>query len=193
MKDIGDVVINLYQMFSVPCIVIECSNWGKQKKQLNNLYKSTQFHSKDGLSTDYFAQKTFNKFSYLKDVEEIFSDELKEFKESVVSPTSSFDMKVIAAWFEAAKFGSYHTHHTHGAMGYSAVCYIDYDKNEHDATHFIAPFFNFLTGDDIHFSVPHTKEGMIVFFPSCVAHYTEPNFSKKVRRVLSFNLRFFDC
>lgn len=183
-------MVTTYQMFSIPCIIIECTKWNEQKKKLNSLYKSSKFDSESGLSTDYYLQKNDREFSYLENIKEIFDSELKKF-ESLIFPSAkhSNNFNITGAWFEAAKFGAYHTYHTHGAIGYSAVCYIDYDKNEHDSTHFVAPYFNFLTGEDILFSVSHIKEGMILFFPSCVAHFTQPNLSKKVRRVLSFNMR----
>ena len=91
------------------------------------------------------------------------------------------------SWFETSSQGDYHGIHTHGLVGYSAVCFIDYDSDEHTATQFVSSFNNLLTGEALQHS-PEVNEGSLIFFPACILHYTEPNKSVKERKILSFNI-----
>lgn len=91
------------------------------------------------------------------------------------------------AWFELATQHGYHAPHRHGVLGYSSVCYIDFDENLHTSTKFIAPFTNWITGTDLLYQ-PQVIEGTVIFFPSAILHYTEANYSEKPRKIVSFNL-----
>jgi Putative 2OG-Fe(II) oxygenase len=166
-------------MFHIPIYQINCVNWALKKPKLLELCRnlSTSYC----VSTDYFT----NKSSYDKEIEIIFADEIYSFTNQLQLKTA----RVQRAWFEMTEQHGYHGPHRHGQLGYSAVCYIDFDKNVHTATKFIAPFTNWLTGTDLVYS-PDVVEGTIVFFPSAILHYTEANHSQQTRRIVSFNL---DC
>ena len=51
---------------------------------------------------------------------------------------------------------------------------------------FLAPF-NDPMGDTIQFA-PKVDEGEIIFFPSLITHYVQPNKSNDIRIILSFNI-----
>ena len=57
-----------------------------------------------------------------------------------------------------------HAVHVHGATGFSSVCFIEYDKEDHKSTVFVSPFGNCVTGTLERYS-PEVEEGDIIFFP----------------------------
>ena len=52
----------------------------------------------------------------------------------------------------------------------------------------MSPFPNFLTGLQLTYT-PEVDEGSIIFFPSYISHFTEPNLSDENRLIVSFNLQ----
>ena len=90
-------------------------------------------------------------------------------------------------WFEVAKKGDFHGPHTHGPIGMSAVCYVEFNKYEHTPTIFAPPFtdiFNSLTPT----YAPDADEGTLVVFPASLLHWTERNASEQRRVAVSFNV-----
>ena len=111
----------------------------------------------------------------------IFFEEIKLFEKDI-----QMNFSIDNFWFQKYKNSMNHDVHTHGAVGYSSVCFIEYDTNEHGSTTFISPFQN---SNGIHEKYqPEIKEGDIVFFPSNLLHYAPLNCSNKERIIASFNL-----
>jgi len=169
-------------MFFVPLIHLKVKNWNEKKLRLLDLYSNTIDNIKftaNEIYTDFYK----NNFTSLKDVECIFDEEIKEF-------CSLIDVKsvVLNSWFELARKNSHHTIHNHGALGYSSVCFIKFNSEHHTPTKFISPFLNFLTGETIYYYPNNIEEGSIIFFPSSINHYTDPNISDEERLIISFNL-----
>lgn len=173
---------NITPIFSIPLFQIKVSNWDKKKTLLLGMLNNTKL-DRQGVTmlSDFFTQDT----SHIKHLSIIFKDEL-----SIFSREFGRNLCVINnAWFETSLTHDFHPVHNHGQLGYSAVCYINYDKNEHTPTNFISPF-NHFDGGDMMYHVPIVSEGDLIIFPSSLAHYTKPNNSKKERTIVSFNLRF---
>jgi hypothetical protein len=173
-------------MFKVPLFHLQVRNWETKKEILLEMAKNSNFtmDGDDTVKSDFHEQLNNNTvgkhndkvLSILKEEIEIFCD--------------YFDFnycKISNSWFEIANQGNHHGIHTHGTIGYSSVCYIDYNKDVHSPTKFVAPFHNFIIGDLLHY-MPKVEEGSIIFFPSTIMHYTEQNNSKIERTILSFNL-----
>ena len=175
--------IDCIRMFQVPLFLIQCEKWRSKKTKLLTLFSNlslNDFHSKN-LKTDFHNGICA---SQDQDLEKIFSKELDLLKKELCVP----NLKISRSWFEKTEQGGSHGIHNHGATGYSAVCFVEYDSKEHTGTRFVSPFNNFLTGNALTF---HTivEEGTLIFFPSVILHYTETNFSKKPRLIVSFNLQ----
>jgi hypothetical protein len=164
-------------MFFVPLLHLEVRNWHVKKQQLKNIYNSIEFGKLNEVYTDYDVETKYD------EVEIILKEELDLFK-------SNFELteyKVLNTWFEKSGRGNYHEIHNHARSHYSSVCFIDYNANEHTATNFIGPFNNLINGETLSYS-PKVTEGSIIFFPSIIHHYTNPNQSEKERLILSFNM-----
>jgi hypothetical protein len=175
----------LHNIFCVPLYHSKIENWSKVKLKIISLYDSIkddlEISKTDPVLTNYYNDN--NKI--VSEVVDILGDEIKKFMFEI----GINDCNIKTAWFEKSTEGNYHIPHNHGSLGYSSVCYISYDKLEHTPTQFISPFNNFITGDILKYSSKEIDEGSLIFFPSSMIHYTNPNKSKKDRLVLSFNLK----
>lgn len=167
-------------MFEIPIYCINVQDWHLKKNRLKTLIKKSNISIKDGetVQSDYKDNGPFNQEIY-----EIIREEIEEF----CNFSKLYCKKLTRSWFQISSQGQYHPIHNHGAIGYSAICFIDYDNNHHTPTQFIAPYVDPISGNVIRYS-PKVEEGSIIFFPSVMPHFTEPNFSNVERTILSFNL-----
>ena len=168
-------------LFEVPIIHLMVENWQEKKQKLVNIIKlvNSKINLSNNIYTDYFT----NQNSYDKNIAEIFSSEIDS-----INSLLNQNLCIDNCWFQVAKKHNYHGPHTHGAIGYSVVCYIQYNKNLHPGITLVAPFSDFITGYPIECK-PNISEGSLLCFPSNVLHYTEPNLSDIDRIILSFNLK----
>mgnify|MGYP001158755249 FL=1 len=182
-------------MFSVPFYQYQIKNWQDKKQKLLEICSTIDFknqdignkklnsYNADNLYTDY---RSGNHNLYRDDVVSILKDELHNFKKD-----AKLDyMRVGEAWFQQYYKTQFHQPHNHGNCGYSSVTYIKFNKDKHVPTIFIAPFTD-PRGDIINF-VPEVDEGHIIFFPSMITHYVQPNKSNDIRIILSFNVNITD-
>jgi len=168
-------------MFAVPIFHLYAEDWDRKKKLLQDLSSHQEFKKEEGeyVPSDFRTKKV----EWTK-IELVIRDELEKFKKEVRLP----NMNVDAYWFEKGGKGDQHLIHNHGATGFSAVMYIDYDPEEHTPTQFVSPFNNIIGWVDV-YSPRDIRSGSVIFFPSYVHHYTLPAESEKERLVLSWNMK----
>jgi hypothetical protein len=169
-------------MFYIPIFHFKVERWEDKKKKLLELWNSvaSSCREEDNLFFNYESNSSIVD-NY---IHEIFYEEIKSFVISIGYDHYQF----LNAWFENAKRGGNHEIHNHGPIGYSSVCFINYNKDVHTPTQFISPFNDFINGRVITYSPENISEGSILFFPSNTSHYTNPNLSNFERLVVSFNL-----
>ena len=179
----------LIPLFSVPLFHFKVENWDEKKKELLKLYderkKSKHFrrgnnaHSLD-VETDYHSNYD-NDFDYSDKITDIFEDELISFADA-----TDLEVSICSTWFERATKNKNHTCHNHGPIGYSAVCFIQFDPKHHTPTVFMNP----ITASEHSCSLmpPGIREGSLIMFPSYLLHYTNSNESDMDRIILSFNM-----
>ena len=182
-----------YDAFSIKFARIEIKNWEYKKKQIlerigeltneGDPIASKEKEYKEYLETNFFMHLDDKD---RMDVSNILKEELYDFSEE-----SGCDVQVDGSWIERTHSGMNHNVHNHGALGYSAACYVCYDPKVHTPTRFLAPFSHSIDGELIHHDPENVKEGTLILFPSYLPHYTRPNLSTKERIVLSFNLECF--
>ncbi len=179
-----------YDAFSIKFARIEIKNWEHKKKQILERMGELTCEGdpiipkeEEYLETNFFTD-VHDKDRM--DVRNILQEELYDF-----SKRSGCDIQVHGSWIERAHSGMNHNVHNHGALGYSAACYVCYDPKVHTPTQFLAPFSHAVDGELIHHEPENAKEGTLILFPSYLPHYTRPNLSNKERIVLSFNLKCF--
>lgn len=169
-------------MFSVPIFNIVVEGWEEKKEALMNIFERNKNYLKlsdnNTVVTDYYSRN-----NYTDEVSEILKNEISEFL-----MMTGHHLKLMNCWFEESTKNMYHVIHNHGPVGFSAVCFVEYDQEVHTPTQFIAPFNDFMKGNTLQYSPSCVMEGNLLIFPSVIHHFTLPNTSDKRRIALSFNL-----
>lgn len=171
--------------FYIPLYHIKIDKWDDKKKIILDLFKD-DIEMLDDIDQS-FNHNFKNKFKNNQKIELLFKNELDDFKNFF----NFKNKKINSCWIENSKKNMHHEIHNHSNLGYSAVCYIDYDKNLHTPIVFVSPFANFFDGSLLKYSPNNVSEGSLIFFPSSLMHYTNSNYSDQIRRVLSFNINIW--
>ena len=166
-------------MLNIPFNHYKVNNWREKKEQLLDFVSTLSFKFNDQIADLYTTYGDQTSSIPLK----ILEDDIVKFT-TEVKYSGEMDADI---WFQKYYENQFHSPHNHGAIGYSAVLYINFDKRIHEGTRFLAPF-NDPDGNHIEF-VPDVDEGSLIFFPSYLYHYTLPNKSDTIRIVMSVNLR----
>ena len=165
--------------FYVPFYTIKINNWLDKKIKLLNL---VDWSDKSCLTNEHFTD--YHKYKkgnapYFSAFFDIIKDDLKGFN----------NLEVRTLWAQRYNEQQHMNVHTHGVLGFSAVLYAEFDKKEHKATTFYAPFPNFIDGTCMNYT-PQVEEGDLLMFPSALMHAATPNISTKQRTIFSFNANF---
>ena len=185
------MLLNNSPMFSVPLIHIKANNWKSKKIKLLSLIDEGLLHPADGgmdlVTNDYRPQYDNPDLMGMHNinVQNILEEEIREF----MNASDFTSVEILMSWFETCNKTEWHGIHNHGPVGYSAVCFIQYNPEVHKPTQFVSPFSNFVTGSIIEHSPSDVDEGSLIFFPASIHHYTLPNVSDEVRIIMSFNLK----
>ena len=176
-------MIEQFNAFNISFFQTKVENWSEHKDRILSLLDLEQC---DDHYTDYHKNNAklieSNEFaSYGEEVVDVLRPALEQFNE--VYP-NNINIKLM--W--AQKYGSGHLHqiHNHGALGYSAIFYAQFDGT-HKATSFYAPYMDFIEGNVLEY-VPEVSEGDIIFFPSVLMHQCHPVQSDTERIIISFNI-----
>jgi len=171
-------------MFSVPLFHFKVENWKEKKKQLLNTWNSIKGEclTQNNLLISYGSENCSEKLDDV--IHNILDQEIKSF----LSYLDYDNYEFLNGWFQSASKCGFHGVHNHGQLGYSSVCFINYNEEEHSPTTFISPFPDFIMGDTMLYQPNHITEGSIIFFPSSIQHFTQPNSSSLERLIVSFNL-----
>ena len=160
--------------FSVSIFKYKVQNWDVKKKQLLDL-----FH-------EFPHRVVGNVITSPKNIHtDLLNDEIKLFEKEV--GINLYTNSTTGVWFQKYEQNMDHSVHDHGKGGFSAVCFVEYDKNYHSPTTFISPFLD-QDGKRIKYH-PDVEEGDIIFFPSNLSHYAPTNPTNKTRIVMSLNLK----
>ena len=166
-------------MLNIPFYHYKVNNWREKKEQLLDFVSTLSFKFKDQIADLYTTYGDQTSSIPLK----ILEDDIVKFT-TEVKYSGEMDADI---WFQKYYENQFHSPHNHGAIGYSSVLYINFDKRIHDGTRFLAPF-NDPDGKHIEFA-PDVDEGSLIFFPSYLNHYTLPNKSDTIRVIMSMNLK----
>jgi hypothetical protein len=185
-------------MFSIPIFQYKIERWVDVKDNLltqfnNSLSEKIKNDRTMGghLYTDFFKcvnedvipEYIINSLRYIDPYIVKFLDEASEYYNK-----PNDQIGVSSAWFQKQETNMLHGVHNHGAIGFSAVCYVEFDKDKHLPTTFISPYNDFVWGNTQYYQ-PDVDEGDIIFFPSCIQHYSPANNSDSDRIIFSFNLK----
>ena len=140
-------------MLNIPFYHYKVNNWREKKEQLLDFVSTLSFKFKDQIADLYTTYGDQTSSIPLK----ILEDDIVKFT-TEVKYSGEMDADI---WFQKYYENQFHSPHNHGAIGYSAVLYINFDKRIHEGTRFLAPF-NDPDGNHIEF-VPDVDEGSVIF------------------------------
>ena len=179
-------MIEELNLFPVPVIKIKTKNWEQKKDKLLSLVDwDNPLFAYDDMISDYYANLQSGT-PYLADFCNIIGDELDLLLDRAGSLDST--LYIGSLWAQKYKKSNYMVAHTHGAIGYSAVLYTEFDKKSHPGIRFLHSIHD-EHGDSQEYT-PEIDEGDLISFPSYLFHDVKHNTSDKNRTIFSFNYKF---
>jgi hypothetical protein len=163
------------------------TDWDKKKQLFLDAIGDHYVRNENGLCE--FESDRGVERNYLNTIIELLRPELDQFGDEL----GVAEFEILDVWSVRYQKGDWHTPHTHGTSNWSCALYLDIDEEsglpiENLGTHFITDSVNVNTNTSIITSPPIT-EGVILFFPSNILHFTLPNKSDKPRKIISMDIR----
>lgn len=161
----------------------QTNNWAEKKSKFSHVIRDsvyTRLNLPGGLGE--FESDRGSPRNYADQFLEIFNEEMQQFGRDI----HVNEFKVEDIWSVQYKKYDYHPVHTHGRTNFSGVLYFDYIE-EHGPTHFVVNNMNNLSNMTDIIS-PRIQEGDVFIFPSNLLHFTSPNKSDVIRKVIAFDI-----
>jgi len=177
--------MTVHSMFSVPIIHYPIEDWSNNKKRIMDALPQINdgmYQDNGQMFTDFFNEQ------HQKDLPpygDVVLDIIKPYLEDF---TTGSRVEITDMWFQTSHRGMGHGCHNHGALGWSSVIYVDYDKNYHEPTNFYAPFNNPWNGS-LQMFQPDVQEGDMIIFPAMITHEAVDNRTDVPRTIISYNMR----
>jgi len=166
-------------LFKIPYWTIPTLNFKEKKKKLTNMLKAYP-DKKHGIQT-FSTNRQTNRSGLSDKFAEICGEEL-----NMLSDKIKKDIKIDDIWSVSYKTGEYHSPHNHGSTGLTGILYLQMD-NKTPKTSYIQPWNDYITDNTIYYPLPVT-EGTIVVVPQFIHHFSPPNTSKKMKRIISWDM-----
>jgi len=166
-------------LFTIPMWSIPCLNFSKKKKQLEQLVKSFP-ERKHGIQT-FSTNRQSPRIQFKEDLIVILEEEL-----TMLSDKLQRDIRIDDAWSVSYKKGDYHSVHNHGSTGLSGILYLDQPKDA-PMTNYMQPWNDYVSDRTVYYPIP-VQEGTIVVVPQFIQHFSPPNESKKIKRIISWDI-----
>src|SRR6056300_803885 len=155
-------------------------NFKNKKIQLQKLVKSFP-EKRHGIQT-FATNRQSDRSGFAEAFYNICGEEL-----NMLSERLKKDIQIEDIWSVSYKKGEYHTPHDHGSVGLSGILYLNMDKTS-PVTQYIQPWNDWYSDRTIYYPLP-VVEGTIVVVPKFVRHFTEPSKSKKIKRIISWDMK----
>jgi len=167
-------------LFSIPVWTLSVNNFNEKKKKLKLFLKD--FPEKK----QQFQTFETNRQIERKDLSINFSNIIQDELETLIQEIKR-DIQIEDVWSVSYKKEDYHITHNHGSTGLTGILYLEMPKDA-PVTSYIQPWNNWINDTTVHCQFP-VNEGMIVVLPKFVKHFTTPNKSKKIKRVISWDMK----
>tara|TARA_R100001015_G_C4604112_1_gene159098 strand:+ start:480 stop:1004 length:525 start_codon:yes stop_codon:yes gene_type:complete len=166
-------------LFNIPYWTIPTLNFKEKKKKLQSLCRRHP-EKQVGIQT-FSTNRQTPRIQFKEDLITILEEEL-----NMLSETLKKDIRIDDAWSVSYKKGEYHSPHNHGSLGLSGILYLDQPKDA-PMTHYMQPWNDYMTDRTVYLPLP-IIEGTIVVVPQFIQHFSSPNTSKKIKRIISWDL-----
>ena len=166
-------------MFTIPYWSIPTLNFKEKKKKLQSLCKRHP-EDKHGIQT-FSTNRQAARIQFKEDLVTILEEEF-----NMLSETLKKDIRIEDAWSVSYKKGEYHSVHNHSSTGLSGILYLEQPKDA-PVTQYIQPWNDYISDRTVYLPIP-IQEGSIVVVPSFIQHFSSPNESKKIKKIISWDL-----
>ena len=172
-------------LFHIPFWQLKTSNFKEKKNKIIDLLKDYP-EEKTGTKDFFTNRHNINKENVIPKFVNILSNEIKQ-----ISKEFQNDFAITDIWSVSYETGDYQSPHNHGSTGMSAILYLDLPNNA-PYTSYIQPW------TDIKLDGTRTKtleidEGDIIFVPSFLLHFSEPNKSDSIKRIVSWDIKLLNA
>ena len=167
-------------LFNIPMWSLPCLNFSKKKKELEQLCRGYP-ERKQGLQA-FATNRQSDRSGMAEAFANICGEELV-----MLSKKLQKDIQIEDIWSISYKRGDYHTPHDHGTVGLTGIIYLNMPKDG-PVTQYIQPWNDWISDRTIYYPLP-VKEGDIVVVPKFIRHFTEPSKSKRIKRIISWDMK----
>lgn len=154
-------------------------NFKEKKLKLKTLLKNYP-EKKHGIQT-FSTNRQVDRSGFAEAFTNLFKDEL-----GLLSQNIKKDLYIEDIWSVSYKSGEFHTPHNHGTTGLTGILYLDMPKDS-PSTSYIKPWNDEYSDRTVYYNMP-VKEGDLIITPRFLNHFTLPNKSKKIKRIISFDI-----
>jgi hypothetical protein len=170
-------------LFTIPIWIFSITDFKKKKKELIKILKPFK-EKKEGIQT-FKTNRHILRKNLSENFSKILLNEIKEFSKELKK-----DILIEDVWSVSYEKNEYHSIHDHGSKGLSGILYLDMPKDAPE-TIYLQPWNDWTIDRTIYRKIP-VKEGDIVIIPKFIKHFTEPNKSKKIKKVISWDMQLYD-
>ena len=173
--------IKLNNLFSVLVAQFSIPNWSELKSDIMNALPKEKYNNDNAIFSDYWDNLESDEKPDYADL--VMHSVMGALSQCAMSP----DIDLIDMWYQKQYKGQYHTVHTHGNTGCSAILFVDFNDKIHKSTRFYNPYPNAILGGHLEDTTIDVKEGDLLVFPSNVLHDSMVNNYDIPRTIISFN------
>ena len=166
-------------LFNIPYWSIPTLNFSTKKKKLQSLCRRHP-EKQVGMQT-FSTNRQTPRIQFKEDLMVILEEELNMLSEKLEK-----SIRIDDAWSVSYKKGEYHSPHNHGSLGLTGILFLEQPKDA-PITNYIQPWNDYISDRTIYLPIP-IQEGSIIVVPQFIQHFSEPNKSKKIKRIISWDM-----
>tara|TARA_Y100001938_G_scaffold106351_1_gene145149 strand:+ start:93 stop:617 length:525 start_codon:yes stop_codon:yes gene_type:complete len=166
-------------LFNIPYWSVPTLNFSEKRKKLKSLCRRHP-EVKHGMQT-FSTNRQSPRIQFKEDLIIILEEELNMLSEKLKK-----SIRVDDAWSVSYTKGDYHSPHNHGSIGLSGILFLEQPKDA-PVTNYIQPWNDYFSDRTVYLPIP-VIEGSIVVVPQFIQHFSEPNKSKKIKRIISWDM-----
>ena len=167
-------------LFEIPFYKFNIINWQDKKK---NIIKTlSKFPETRKKLQNFETNRQILRPNLISNIVNILKDDLQNLSQILKKSIAIEDV-----WSVSYKKGDYQGVHNHGSKGLQAILYLE-TNIESPKTFFVQPW-NDCHSDTTIYRPIESKEGTLIVLPKSILHFTEPNKSKKIKRIVAFDMR----
>jgi hypothetical protein len=168
-------------LFKIPYWSMSSLNFKEKKKEVEKLLKNYP-ETKQGKQT-FLTNRSVPKPNFADTFVKLFKEEF-----AVLSNVIKRDFRINDIWSVSYKKGDHHPPHNHGSTGLSGILYLDMN-DQAPMTSYIQPWNDYVSDHTIYSEIS-VGEGDIIVIPQFVQHFSSPNTSKNIKRIVSWDMSF---